>query len=63
MPVTRERVTSQSQSIICWRELKSIVIELYQVNGSDCSRKSNCGTADGSSCETVNCVSVRANVP
>jgi hypothetical protein len=37
---------------------KSIVIELYK---NDYSR-SNCDTAEGSTCEIVNCISVRANV-
>jgi hypothetical protein len=38
--------------------VNSIVIELYRND----YRRSNCDTADGSTCETVNCVAVRANV-
>jgi hypothetical protein len=38
--------------------VKSIVIELYRKDYS----RSICDTADGSTCEIVNCVSVRANV-
>jgi hypothetical protein len=38
--------------------VKSIVTELYSVHGSDHRRSCNCDTADGSSCESVNCVSV-----
>jgi uncharacterized hydantoinase/oxoprolinase family protein len=36
--------------------------DLYRVHGSDSSERYNCDTADGSNCETVNCVSVRASV-
>jgi hypothetical protein len=42
-------------------EVQHLRVELYRVNGSD-YRISNCDTADGSNCEIVNCVSVRANV-
>jgi hypothetical protein len=42
-------------------EVQQLRVELYRVNGSD-YRTSNCDTADGSNCEIVNCVSVRANV-
>jgi hypothetical protein len=38
--------------------VKSIVIELYRND----YRRRNCDTADGSNCEIVNCVAVRANV-
>jgi hypothetical protein len=38
--------------------VKSIVIELYRND----YRRSNCDTADGSTCEIVNGVNVRANV-
>jgi hypothetical protein len=38
-----------------------IQYELYRVNRSDSSRRSNCDTADGSSCEIVNCVNVRVS--
>jgi hypothetical protein len=38
--------------------VKSTVIELYRND----YRISNCDTADGSNCEIINCVSVRANV-
>jgi hypothetical protein len=33
-------------------EIQQLRVELYRVNGSDYSR-SNCDTADGSSCEIV----------
>jgi hypothetical protein len=44
------------------RELKcsSRRSQLYQVHGSD-YRISNCDNADGSNCEIVNCISVRAS--
>jgi hypothetical protein len=38
-------------------ELKSIVIELYRVIGSDSSRRNNSDTADDSNCVIVNCKS------
>jgi hypothetical protein len=38
--------------------VKSIVIELHRND----YRRSICDTADGSTCEIVDCVSVRANV-
>jgi hypothetical protein len=43
-------------------EVQQLRVQLYRVHGSDSSRRSNCNTADGSNCEIVNCVSVRANV-
>jgi hypothetical protein len=42
-------------------EVQHLRVELYRVNGND-YRISNCDTADGSNCEIVSCVSVRANV-
>jgi hypothetical protein len=42
-------------------EVQQLQVELYRVNGSD-YRISNCDSVDGSNCEIVNCVSVRANV-
>jgi hypothetical protein len=40
-------------------EVQQLLVELYQVHGSD-YMISNCDTADGSNCVIVNCV--RANV-
>jgi hypothetical protein len=42
-------------------EVQQLRVELYRVNGSDYRRR-NCDTVDGSICEIVNHVSVRANV-
>jgi hypothetical protein len=42
-------------------EVQQLRVELYRVNGRD-YRISNCDTVDGTNCEIVNCVSVRANV-
>jgi hypothetical protein len=42
-------------------EVQQLRVELYRVYGSD-YRISNCDTADGSNCEIVNCVIVRASV-
>jgi hypothetical protein len=41
-------------------EVQQLRVDLYRVNGSD-YRRSNCDTADGSKCEIVNCVNVRAS--
>jgi hypothetical protein len=41
-------------------EVQQLRDELYRVNGSD-YRTSNCDTVDGSNCEIVNCVNVRAS--
>jgi hypothetical protein len=43
-------------------EVQQLQVPLYRVHGSDSSRRCNCDTADGSSCEIVNCVTVRVNV-
>jgi hypothetical protein len=43
-------------------EVQQLQVELYRVHGSDSIMRSICDTADGSNCEIVNCVSVRANV-
>jgi hypothetical protein len=43
-------------------EVQQLRLQLYRVNGSDSSRRRNCDIADGSSCEIVNCVTVRANM-
>jgi hypothetical protein len=43
-------------------DVQHLRVELYRVNGSDSSRRRNCGTADGSTCVIVNYVIVRANV-
>jgi hypothetical protein len=43
-------------------EVQQLRVEWYRVHGKDYIRISNCDTADGSNCEIVNCVSVRANV-
>jgi hypothetical protein len=43
-------------------EVQQLRVQLYRVNGSDSSQRRNCDTTDGSSCEIVNCVTVRANV-
>jgi hypothetical protein len=53
-PVFSERVWIKKSPI----PVKSIVIELYRND----YRRSNCDTADVSTCEIVNCVAVRANV-
>jgi hypothetical protein len=42
-------------------EVQQLRVQLYRVHGGD-YRRSTCDTADGSKCEIVNCVSVRANV-
>jgi hypothetical protein len=38
-----------------------VTSRVVSMNGSDSSRRNNCDTADGSSCETVNCVTVSAS--
>jgi hypothetical protein len=42
-------------------EVQQLRVQLYRVNGSDSSRRCNCDTADGSNCEIVNCVTVKAS--
>jgi hypothetical protein len=61
--VDRE-ITESSGSIAAAEdsEVQQLRVQLYRVNGSDSSRISNCDTADGSNCEIVNCVTVRAIV-
>jgi hypothetical protein len=41
-------------------EFQQLRVELYRVNGND-YRISNCDSADGSNCEIVNCVNLRAS--
>jgi hypothetical protein len=43
-------------------EVQQLRVQVYRVNGSDCSRKCNCDAADGSNGESVKCISVRASV-
>jgi hypothetical protein len=54
--VTRERITRVTRQL----QSSSRRVGLYRVHGSD-YRISKCDTADGSNCETVNCVNVRAS--
>jgi hypothetical protein len=60
--VDRE-ITESSCSIAAAEdsEVQQLRIQLYRVHGNDYGI-SNCDTVDGSNCEIVNCVSVRANV-
>jgi hypothetical protein len=56
-----ELLDSVDREITESSEVQQLRVELYRVLGSD-YRISSCDTADGSNCEIVNCVTVRANV-
>jgi hypothetical protein len=62
-PVTSDYRVSDIEPARAWivkppSPVNCIVIELYRND----YRKSNCETADGSTCVIVNCVAVRGNV-
>jgi hypothetical protein len=54
-----ESVISQLRESVD-REVQQLQVQLYRVHGND-YRRSTCETTDGSNCQIVNCVNVRAS--